>query len=83
MTDYQHAMVHNTPETILIHKEERMERKPRYTCRDEDGNARLLDGENLMDAIERLAVLEEDAMGRVVQGHRVECDPWKRRRGNG
>ena len=38
----------------------------RCTCRDRDGNARLIDGINIMMAIERLARIEEKALGVLI-----------------
>ena len=38
----------------------------RITCRDKTGQARLVDGCNLMDAIERLARIEERTWGVMI-----------------
>ena len=42
--------------------------RTRYTCRDEQGHARLMPRVDLMDAIEHLCRLEEDKYGVIVKG---------------
>lgn len=43
-------------------------RLTRYTCRDEQGNARLLPQANLMDVVEHLCRIEEKQFGVLVRG---------------
>lgn len=42
--------------------------RTRYTCRDEQGHARLMPGVNIMDAFEHLCRIEEDRYGVIVKG---------------
>lgn len=39
---------------------------PRFTCRDEEGRARLMPGANLVDVIEALCRIEERGMGVLI-----------------
>ena len=83
------AAVHFTPETILIHKEEKAMayevRKPallppeavvrtRYTCRNEQGEVRLMPRASVEDALERLCQLEEQIFGILIRRKKVPAD---------
>lgn len=42
--------------------------RTRYTCRDEEGRARLMPDVDLTDAVEHLCRIEERSMGVLVKG---------------
>ena len=80
---WNHFMaMYATPETILLHKEENTvvyeQRKSvflppeavvrtRYTCRNEQGEVRLMPKVCMLDALERLCQLEEQTFGILIR----------------
>ena len=77
-----YAAMYYTPETILIHKEENTvvyeQRKSvflpqeavvrtRYTCRNEQGEVRLMPKASVFDALERLCQIEEQTYGILIR----------------
>ena len=80
---WNHFMaVYSTPESVLLHKEESIviyeQKKPailppeaviraRYTCRNEQGEVRLMPKASVEEALERLCRIEEKLYGVLIK----------------